>query len=226
MEWRRETAASPGELGWWIAVLFMGGAFLFALGSFPLYSQLVDPDVVGVTFVLGSVLFTSAAYCQFVQVVNGVRRAGSRVRLIAWQPRRILWWATAVQLIGTLLFNFNTIDSMIEGLTTEETNRLVWAPDIFGSIAFLIASHLAWVDVCDGWWEVRRDDADWWAAGLNYVGSMFFMLAALASVVLPTTGESLNTTLVNSGTFLGAVCFFVGAYVLLPSVSRSASGTG
>lgn len=42
------------------------------------------------------------------------------------------------------------------------------------------------------------------------------MLSAIASVTLPTTGEFLNLTLVNSGTFLGAVCFFAGAYLLFP----------
>jgi len=34
---------------------------------------------------------------------------------------------------------------MFKGLSTEQTNRLVWAPDFFGSIAFLVASHLAWL---------------------------------------------------------------------------------
>ena len=47
------------------------------------------------------------------------------------------------------------------------------------------------------------DDADWWVAALNYVGSIFFMLSAIASFTLTTTGEELNTTIVNAGTFLG-----------------------
>ena len=29
-------------------------------------------------------------------------------------------------------------------------------------------------------------------------------------------GPSLNITIVNTGTFVGAICFLVGAYVLLP----------
>ena len=115
-----------------------------------------------------------------------------------------------------MLFNLNTIDALLDSLDTEQTNRLVWAPDFFGSIAFLVASHLAWLVVCQRLWCVRRDDADWWVAALNYVGSIFFMLSAIASFTLTTTGEALNTTIVNSGTFLGAVCFLVGAYLLLP----------
>ena len=46
------------------------------------------------------------------------------------------------------------------------------------------------------------------------------MVAAIASLVLPTTGEMVNVTLVNLGTFLGAVCFLVGAYLLLPPAMR------
>ena len=96
--------------------------------------------------------------------------------------------------------------------------RLLW---LFGSIAFLIASHLAWQFVCQRLWRVHPEDADWWVSALNYVGSIFFMLSAIAAFTLETTGEVLNLTIVNSGTFLGAVCFFVGAYLLPTTHARS-----
>jgi uncharacterized membrane protein YkvI len=185
-------------------VLFMVGSALFALGSFPPYGQLVDPRAVGVTFVAGSVFFTAAAASQLRQ---------TRVEI---PEDRLATWAGAVQLVGTILFNLNTIDSLLDSLDPQQARRLVWAPDVFGSIAFLVASHLAWVDVCHRIWCVRRDDANWWVAALNYVGSIFFMLSAIASFVLPTTGEVVNSAVVNSGTFIGAICFFVGAYLLLP----------
>ena len=43
------------------------------------------------------------------------------------------------------------------------------------------------------------------------------MASALAAFTLDTTGEVLNLAIVNSGTFLGAVCFWLGAWVLLPA---------
>ncbi|MDH3754535.1 MAG: hypothetical protein OEU32_11750 [Acidimicrobiia bacterium] len=224
IRWHRELSWTPGDLTWRIAALFMVGSFLFALGSFPLYAQNVDPGTVGVTFVVGSIFFTSAGYSQFLEVVNGADDASPSTdsfRFWAWQPNRILWWATAVQLVGTVLFNVNTIDAMIEGLDTEQTNRLVWAPDFFGSIAFLVASHLAWQFVCGRVWCVKRDDVDWWISALNYIGSIFFMLSAIAAFTLETTGETLNLTLVNVGTFVGAICFLIGAYLLLPPQPRS-----
>lgn len=217
MRWHRELSWRPRDLAWRIAALFMIGSFLFALGSFPPYAQLLDPRIVGLTFVVGSLFFTSAGYSQYLEVINSPDSgdASGSFRFLAWQPGRMVWWATAVQLVGTLLFNFNTIDAMFD-LTISETNRLVWGPDMFGSAAFLIASHLAWLLVCGRVWCVRREDAEWWTAALNYVGSVFFMISAITSFTLPTTGELVNLTLVNSGTFLGAVCFLVGAYLLLP----------
>lgn len=213
MEWRRSLVAGPHGIQWAIAWSFMVGSALFAIGSFPAYAQLVDPGVVGTTFVVGSVFFTLAAYGQFVQVVSD---GEPRLRAFGWIPSQREWWAVAVQFVGTLLFNVSTGAAMIDGLTTEETNRLVWAPDVFGSAAFLIASHLAWLVVCGRLWCIRRDDTDWWTAAVNYAGSIFFGISAIAAVTLPTTGEVLNTALVNSATFVGATCFLFGAYLLLP----------
>jgi hypothetical protein len=204
VRWRRAVGWAPGRAGWRVATAFMAGSALFALGSFPLFGQTVDPQVVGATFVVGSVFFTLAAVGQ---LRHTPRDEGSR----------LLRRAGAVQVVGTLLFNVNTLDAMLESLDTQRTNRLVWAPDLVGSGCFLVASWLAWVVVCQGRWCVRRDDTGWWVAALNGVGSVFFMLAALASFTLRTTGDEVNTTVVNSGTFLGAICFLVGAYLLLPA---------
>ena len=45
MSWRREIRWNGRDLGWRVGALFVVGSFLFALGSFPAYSQLVDPGV-------------------------------------------------------------------------------------------------------------------------------------------------------------------------------------
>jgi hypothetical protein len=204
MTWRRRLSWEPSTPGWTVAVLFMIGSSLFALGSFPFYSQLVDPRAVGMTFVLGSIFFTSAAFGQLLE-----SRGSADRRLV---------WASAVQFVGTILFNIDCIDALGDAFDAQQVNRLVWAPDVFGSIAFLVASHLAWLSVCGGLWAVRRDDRDWWSAALNYVGSIFFMASGIASYTLTTTDQEVNITIVNTGTCLGALCFLAGAYVLLPSV--------
>lgn len=218
MEWRRRLRWNPGSLSWRVAALFMVGSSLFLLGSFPPYALRVDGGVVAATFAVGSVFFTSAAYSQFLTVVNPADGEDRPFRFWEWQPGELLWWATVVQLAGTLFFNISTFAALADNLSTQQQERLVWAPDFFGSIAFLVASHLAWLAVCRHVSCIRRDDVDWWIAALNYVGSVFFMASALGAFILPTTGEVVNIAAVNLGTFAGALCFFVGAYLLLPPV--------
>lgn len=197
---------------------FMVGASLFALGSFPPFAQLMAPAVVAGVFFAGSIPFTSAAAGQLLLAILGERSSppGRRIVGHGWA-----WWAAAIQFPGTIFFNVSTFDALLDGLSTTQINRLVWAPDIFGSTAFLLASAAGWIDVCGFRW-LRRDDEAWWGAALNALGSVLFGLAGLASLVLPTTGEVVNLALVNAGTFGGAVCFFLVAYLLLPPAPRTA----
>jgi hypothetical protein len=217
---KRQIGWRPSELSWRIATLFMVGAFLFAIGSLPAYAANIDGRVVGATFVVGSVFFTAASYSQFFEAIND-KDATTTTRRRYWAIRSgdLVWWATVIQLAGTIFFNISTSAAMIETLDIEETNRLVWGPDMFGSAAFLIASHLAWLVVCGQLWKVLRDDVNWWIAAVNYLGSIFFIAAAIASFTLPTTGEAVDIVIVNAATFGGAVCFFAGAYLLLPAAA-------
>ena len=206
--WRRQLKGSRGDLARRAGLLFIVGSTCFALGSFPVYFLNVPGQVVGVTFFVGSLFFTSAGVTQLQDVTDG----GGR--LVQFDDRD--WWATVVQFVGMLFFNVNTFRAAFVDVASDEVNRLIWAPDFFGSIAFLIASHLAWLVVCGRLWCVRRDSALWWMAALNYVGSIFFMLSALGAYTLETTGDVVNLTWVNLGTFVGAVCFLLGGYLLLP----------
>lgn len=214
VRWRRQVGWNPTSRHWRIASLFMCGSVVFAIGSFPLYFRHLPPGVVGATFVVGALIFTAAAASAFLEVIND--DDPPRARRWAWQPHRNKWWAAFVQLAGTLFFNVSTVDAMIDNLSAVDTNKLVWAPDMFGSICFLIASHLGWLAVRARDGRESSDRTSWWIAVLNYVGSVFFMIAAFAAITLRTTGEELNTALVNSGTLAGAVSFFVAAYLLLP----------
>jgi hypothetical protein len=215
----------PHLLGWWIAILFMVGSLLFALGALPWYADNVDPQVVGVTYFVGSIVFTAAAYLQYVETisapdtVNVERRDTRHVRLWALQPWHIDWWATSVQLMGTVLFNISTAGAMASQFTLPQQERLVWAPDMTGSIAFLIASTLAWLEVCHSWWRWRPNDVSWQIVALNLLGSIAFQVSALAAFIRPTTGELFNLPLANLGTFAGAVCFFLGAVLLIPEMA-------
>lgn len=123
-----------------------------------------------------------------------------------------------------IFFNVNTFRAAFVSVPSDEVDRLIWAPDFYGSVAFLVASHFAWLAVCNRVWCVRPESADWWIAALNYAGSIFFMLSAIGAYTLPTTGDVVNLIWVNAGTFFGAVGFLLGGYLLLPERPEVSSG--
>jgi hypothetical protein len=216
---------APRARGWWIAVLFAVGSLLFALGAVPGYASAVGARWDAVTFFAGSLFFTAAAFLTYREAVDaGPQRPGAAQRFFVFQPRRIDWWATAVQLVGTLYFNVSTGNAMRVDLTAQAANQHVWRPDAVGSVCFLVASALAWFEVCHGWAGWRPRSWSWWITLANLVGSVAFGVSAVAGYINPATGQLHNAERSNLGTLAGAVCFLVGALLLLPERTREVSG--
>jgi hypothetical protein len=218
---RGSTWWAPDAVGWWIGVLFGVGSICFALGAMPGYVERVGVATDGVTFFVGSLFFTSAALLQSLEVANTERGQDAdgnpqRPRLLTFEPRRMDWWASSVQLVGTLFFNVSTGAAMIEHLSASEANQFVWKPNVYGCICFLIASGIAWVEVSHRWVSWRPRELSWWIAGANLAGSIAFAASAAAAKVVSSTDQARNVTLMNLGTFLGAIGFLVGAALLLP----------
>jgi len=218
---------APGTVGWWIGVLFAIGSLGFAVGALPVYAEAVGTGYDNLTFFVGSLFFTSAAFLQYVQVVTTGRRAEAARRagpsaLFVYEPDRIDWWAAIVQLAGTLLFNLSTGHALSTGLAgPAAVNHAVWRPDALGSACFLVSSFLAWAEVCHGAAAWRPRLVSWWIALLNLVGSVAFGVSAIASKVEPN-GNLRSATLTNVGTFVGAVCFLAGGLLLLPERAEEA----
>jgi predicted membrane protein len=190
---------APRRASWWIGVLFAVGSTCFLVAPFPGFEQLVGSGAVGVVFFVGSIFFTSAALLQFLQA----------------EPRRSDWWAALIQLAGTVFFNVNTFNAMKTGLDVHQTNRLVWAPDVFGCACFLVASYLAYVEVAGHGVRQQTRTTDWWIAAVNLAGSVAFGVSAIASFVVPKTGSILDLGAANFTTALGALGFLIGALLLL-----------
>jgi len=236
-EWSRFWA--PKRSGWWIAVLFMAGSALFAIGgaqgTWPNSPavQWINPSLVGWIFFAGSVFFTSAAYLQWLEAINNDvtdsdQTAGTnprRWRLIGWRPRNLGYLASVVQLAGTLLFNLNTGDALIAGLGWKGQDALIWTPDMVGSICFLVASQAALMEVSHHYWSWQPRSLSWWITAINMLGSLLFMISAVASLVEP--GPIVFAPwLANFGTVAGAVCFFIGAYLLIPELFETQPSQG
>lgn len=175
-----------------IGILFAVGSACFAVASFISQWGSVANAGIGVTFFVGSVFFTSAAFLQ-------LRASHTRSDRVA----------SAIQFAGTLFFNVSTFLAMNTALDAEQDDLRVWTPDVFGSICFLVSSWLAYV-------AVTRPSTEWRIGALNLLGSVFFGVSAVASLIEPSTTEPVSAAIANAGTTAGAVCFFAGAVLLIP----------
>ncbi len=179
---------------WWSAVLFIIGSSCFAVGPFPGFLQLVGPTADAAVFFIGSIFFTSAATVQYLDSRSGPR---------------LIWWAAVVQLAGTVFFNISTGSALLDNLSTGQEDRLIWAPDVFGCVCFLVASGLAWV--------AERGFISW----INLAGSVAFGIAGGASYFVPDTGDVLDLAAANFTTVVGALCFLAGAVGMLAEERRA-----
>ncbi len=191
----------PGK-DWWTGVLFAAGSVCFAVASFASQWASAPRPAIGVTFFVGSIAFTVASYLQLTTTPSGDRLAA------------------VVQLVGTLLFNVSTFAGMQHGFDARETDLRVWAPDAFGSVCFLVASALALAAVCGRWVCWRPGSRAWRIAALNMLGSVAFGIAAVTSLVEPSTSEPVSAAIANAGTTSGALCFLAGALLMLPRPAR------
>jgi YrhK-like protein len=176
----------------WVAVGFAIGSVCFLVGPFPGFLQLVGARADAWVFFIGSLFFTAAACLELLHAS-------------ADRPRRdATWWSAAIQFAGTLFFNLSTGDVLRSDLSTHQEDRLIWAPDAFGSACFLISGVLAY----------RVSTRPRTMAGINLAGCVLFGISAVASYIVPETGSILDLAAANWTTALGALCFLVGAVML------------
>jgi hypothetical protein len=198
------------------AACFLLGGSLFAIGAGLAQGDVGGPLLPASVYLLGGVFFSSGGYASVLLAINlpHRRRDGSYVvsawRWWAYEPRRLDWLSAAVLFLGTLVFAINLVDSFIAELTPRQADRLIWSPDIVGCALFLVSGHLAMVDICGTWWPWRRrTDLGWWVVAVNQLGSVLFMVSAVASFV-HRDGDLVATGIANWGTLLGALCFAIG----------------
>ncbi|MGY4972517.1 hypothetical protein ACWGCC_25495 [Streptomyces nigrescens] len=199
------------------AVSFTIGGTLFALGAALAQFTAERPTTSATVYFIGGVFFTLGGYASLVQAINAPRRGSTagaltthHFRWWSYEPGRIDWLSTFVLFAGTLVFGVNLLDSFLQGLTTQQLNRLVWTPDIIGCLLFLISGHLAIAEICHGRPCVHRRSLGWWIVAVNQLGSVLFMVSAMAAFTRPETGSQISVGVANWGTLTGALCFAVG----------------
>ncbi|MEU1281043.1 hypothetical protein [Streptomyces sp. NPDC005805] len=216
----RRTLARLRLLNALAAITFTAGGALFAAGASLAIAAPGEVIATTVTYFTGGMFFNTGGYVSLLQTLNAPRRSadGDRLEPVPWrwwsyEPMRIDWLGTFLLFVGTLVFGVNLLDSFLQGLTTQQAARLVWAPDVIGCVLFLISGQLALAEVCHGRSGIRVHDLGWWIVAVNLAGSALFMLAAVADLVTPGSESTVSLAVANWGTLAGALCF-AGAGVL------------
>ncbi|WP_028799815.1 NADH-ubiquinone oxidoreductase [Streptomyces sp. 142MFCol3.1] len=205
------------------AIAFIIGGALFAAGAGVAQVGSGDATTSAAIYFAGGLFFNTGGYVSLLQVINAPRHVpGGEGRLVtrgwrwwSYEPGRVDWLSTFVLFAGTLVFGVNLLDSFLHGLSVRQMNRLIWTPDVIGCVLFLISGHLAFAEICHGRICLRSRSLGWWIVAVNQLGSVLFMISALAAYTRPATDSLINADIANWGTFSGALCFSIGGFLQL-----------
>jgi hypothetical protein len=196
-----------------MALAFAVGATCFMTGPFPGYADLVGERVTALTFFVGSIFFTLGGGLQSSLAFGARAERGAG---------RAAWWSAIVQSAGTLFFNVSTFRALDTAISNPQYNRLVWRPDAFGSVCFLVSGAIAYRASPRRGWRPARGAHGWWQPAVNLLGCVLFGISAIAGYVVPSSGSMLDLAAANWTTSLGAACFLSCAMgTLIPVSSRS-----
>jgi hypothetical protein len=212
----RDTMARLRRINAIAATAFVVGGSLFAIGAAFAQADIGGPLLPASVFLAGGVFFSTGGYASVLQVVNGPREGADggleipgRWRWWAPEWQRLEWLAALVLFVGTLVFAINLVDSFIAELTPRQADRLIWSPDMIGCALFLVSGHLAMVELSGRWYPCWRPrELGWWITVVNQLGSILFMVSAVASFV-HTDGDLISVGIANWGTLTGALCFAI-----------------
>ncbi len=216
---------AAGHASWWMAVLFATGAACFLVAPLPPFADLVGATADAAVFFVGSLLFTSAATLQWLEAINAdggrpAERTG-RAKVLTFEPRRIDWWSSGVQLVGTVYFNLTTFRALQVGIESSTYDQSVWRPDALGSVCFLVSGYLAYVEVSGRPFAGPTRTLESGIVTINLLGCVAFGVAAVTSYVVPSAGAAISVGWTNLSTSLGGLCFLIGAVLLLPEAAQA-----
>jgi hypothetical protein len=207
-----------GRVNWVAAAAFTVGGALFGLGAAVAQLGSGDATTAASLYLVGGVFFSTGGYASMLGAINAPRSVDAGGQLVAerwrwwsYEPQRIDWLSTFLLFAGTLAFGVSLIHSFVSGLTTRQVNRMIWTPEMIGCVLFLVSGHLAMTEVCHRSRPcLRRRDLGWSIVAVNQLGSMLFIVSALAAFTRPATSSEVNVAVANWGTLTGALCFAVG----------------
>jgi hypothetical protein len=228
---------APERLAWWVAVAFVIGSAFFVVGA----AGSLMPSVFGGhnrmsvfvegNYFAGATLYTLGIYAQLLESLNADQRIGPNRE--SHVPERFRWFISHLDdlarleilipfifLIGSVAFNYETIDALGSSLGLLPKWGL-WQVSIFGSLFFLLAGLLIFIETGHRYVSFDTHDVSWWIGVLFTVGGLGFVIGCLPGLHtpgLPTAKEGSGPLIVKVGFLIGASAYLVGSYLMLPEL--------
>jgi hypothetical protein len=188
----------PRNLDWWVGAVLVPGALCFLLAPIDPIAEAVGLRTDLWAFFVGSAFFTT----------SGILQLTGAIREQEPSERRADLWSAAIQLTGMFLFNISTFAATLTDRSVADQVHIVWKPDLWGSVCFLVSAVIGSFAVGAIHWPPHTRQR--WTSTVNLFGCIFFMVSALAAYILPS-GEVLRATTANRFTSFGAACFLICA---------------
>ena len=207
---------APRDPGWWIAITFILGSVLFCVGAILPFTRGMSTATTNVVYLVGSSLYLVGAFIQFIQgrrmKINHRDDAVAMRRLANKNSR-----AAGIQALGALLFQTSMTGAFIRSLSIAQQERIIWVPDLFGALCFLIASSMFFTLRYPIQHRQDNGRSARELAMMNIVGSAFFVISALGAYIVPLTDQAIYPRIANLGTVAGAVLFLLSSIPGLPT---------
>lgn len=222
---------APGSVSWWVAVGFIVGSALFALGAISslwfqsflggeLASRIADWS-----YFIGTTVFTGAMYLQILEAINADphpsrarHRSDEKFRWFAWQPERLSYMEAFILFVGSVLYNVETGLVIIGVSGGQGINWLLSAPSLLGALLFVVGGYMQVVEACHRYLCLRLRSVSSWSATLNFLGCVGFLVGATAGLGVPGLSTPSDPTIVKAAYLQGSVFFLVGSYLMLPEM--------
>ena len=221
---------APGNLTWWVGVTFVLGSLLFTVAA----SVSLFPGIVGLglafsvvdwSYFVGATLFTVGVYLELLETINSSSRpqrkrrsASQRFRWFAWQPKSLGYVSALVMLVGAVAFNVETFFAIPEWYTLEPVNWLTTVPAILGAILFVVSTYMGFTEICHRYLCAKPRNISWWSSVCNTVGSVGFVIGAVAGFTVPGLSTPASGLIVTLSFLVGSVLFLIGSYLMFPEM--------
>ncbi len=160
------------------------------------------------------------------------RRTGS-VGSTWWAPTAVGWWIGVLFAIGSFCFALGSFPPYTNVVGAMADNVTYFVGSLFfTSAALLQYCQVVWADGGPGASHLgqavrqlvrpRVERIDWWASGVQFIGTLFFNASTGHAVTAAQGGPSTLNHLVWRPDALGSICFLVASWLCWAEVSHGA----